>query len=131
MQNQLIELHDSIIEHASILSDSLVLTLSANVHRSHGQPGLHPGTVWRQRAILTFFRVENPSVREFPATIGDGTLGVGMVTFHNLVPTEGSFTEGIHFSVTLDDGKTYELKSEGLRLELEGAPEFIENFPEP
>lgn len=131
MGNQLIELHDSTIEQASILHDSLVLTLSVNVHRSLGQPGLHPGTVWWQTAILTFFRAEKPSVCEFPATIYDGTLGVGTLTYRNLVPTVGSFKEDIQFFVTLDDGETYEVRAGGLDIELRGEPRFIENFPEP
>ena len=129
VQNELFELHDSTIEHASVLNDSVVLTLSVNIHRSHGQPGLHLGTVWRQQAILTFFGAEKPSVREFPATISGGALGVGILTYRNLVPTVSSFKRAIQFSVTFDDGEPYCVRAEGLDIELRGEPQFIENFP--
>src|SRR4051812_46747470 len=85
--NAAIELHDSDLIALSHEPAGLILDLRAYVHRSHGIPGIDPGTGWLQPAaiILANGRLSG-SKPGLPCTIAGGEIEAGSHSFGNLVP---------------------------------------------
>jgi hypothetical protein len=130
MENRAIEIHDSVLEHLSIVDGRALFEFSSlYVHQSIGTPGADPGTGWFQRARLQingamFFS----SFSEFPCKLLGGQISLGGSEFDNVIPIPLLYRDGIALRLDSRDGAVIQLRGTDVELELMGEPHHVEEF---
>jgi len=123
-----IEWHDSEITAISRLPNALVLDIRAVVHRSQGNPGTDPGTVWVQPAavILDNCRLTGPP----PAL--PGNIAAGQVwsdyDYNSMIRCPFTSNAEASLDLTLSSGERLWLDADQLTITFTGEPEFLEDF---
>ena len=85
--NSALEIHDSELGSILVEGFSVALQLTpAYIHKSHGRPGVDPGTGWTQDVtILIEDAVVVSNVVDFPCDLTDGTLTVDAESWSNTI----------------------------------------------
>ena len=127
-RNAAIELHDSVLLSTDQDDAGLVAVLSAYVHRSEGEPGVHRGTGWSQTAALHVARGVCSPRAVLPMNLADGTLDANGSRFSNVIPAPRVFQGPIRMTLTGFDGAIVVIQGDRLEVRLEGTARFIERF---
>ncbi len=124
-----LELHDSRVSHIEWLDGRARVHFSlAYIHKSQGRPGRDPGTVWGQEAELILEEAAaSTASATLPNVIADGFVEVGGVR-HELIPLPFQRKVAARLYLQFADGTSVEIAGQRPRIELLGAPLFIEGF---
>jgi len=116
-----IELHDSVVASAAIVAEELVISFSpAYVHRD--------GKGWFQDARLVLrAAVVEPFDIEFPATVSDGEMETSDGPYHNLLMLPLYADGPVSLEVEFDSGAILRAIGESVKVELLGAPTYVED----
>lgn len=127
--NESIELHDSELVSLSEAAGSVVVGLSAYIHRTEAEPGVDWGTGWVGSVIISFDTACLTTVpSKLPATIGEGSLQTRIGNFSNVIPLPMEACGGVELSVALCNGESLIIRGEATRIHLDGVPVFVERF---
>jgi len=124
-----VELHDTTVIAIIQNADTVVVRLSASVHRSDGRPGYDPGSCWSQVVDLTFVRgVVEEQPAELPCTLDDGQL-LGTVEFDGLIPIPADLPSAIRFDARGLYGERLVIRGSGVRIVPLTEAVYVEAFP--
>ncbi len=128
--NSSIELHDSVV--SAIASSGYWVTVTftpAYFHKSPGQPGINPGSGWIQDAVLWVRdAVVGGKLPDFPCTITDGELTLGVHVHPNTIPVPLARHDMVTLRVVFYPGGEALIKGKSVRLELLGEPRYVDEF---
>lgn len=129
VMNSAIEWHDSeLIAINTVSAHDSVIVVDAYVHRSVETPGVSRGEggIQRVRINMRSVRIEGDA-GELPATIYDGTLGLGGEEHRNLIAFPLLFTGSASLALTFLD-RVLLVSGEHISIEADGDFRFIEIF---
>lgn len=111
-------------------SGALVLDLRAVVHRSHGAPGVDPGTVCRQPAAVVLANGRWDGSRlALPCEIDYGWVETDCHDYDDMIPCPFSSNDGWCLVVlALSPDERLYLEGDQLTVTFTGDPEFLEDF---
>src|SRR5262249_10238538 len=127
--NAAVELHDSQVIAVEAAAGSVVVRLSAYVHRSDGRPGFDAGSCWSEPVVLVFAGgtlEELPP--ELPCTLDDGRIS-GDAEFAGLVPLPASIRSPVQFEALGLYGEQLLVRGAGFECFSTAEGKFIEAFP--
>jgi hypothetical protein len=129
-QNAAIELQDSQLMALCLEPSAAILDFRAYVHRSHGTPGIDPGTVWVQPAafILLNGHLQSAPRPDLPCTIADGDVTADDQLFENMIPCPFVSESEAAVNLTLASGHRLQIDADQLTIEFTGEPEFLEDY---
>ena len=130
MENEIIEIHDSIVDGIYRLGSDIVLSFSdAYIHRSSGQAGVDPGTVWLRPATITFKNgILAGSSPDSPIRISDGTLEIEGQVSPNAIPIPFDHIGNVQLSLQFEDGTKVIVSGMSSILGLSGVEKYLEQF---
>ena len=125
--SQVLELHDSRVSHIDWLGDTALTHFSlAYLHRSSGNPGRAPSTLWSQEAELAMEEATAAgAMSALPNTIAEGYLEVRGIR-HELIPLPFRRKVGARLYLQFADGAEIEISGTRPAIELLGTPTFLE-----
>jgi hypothetical protein len=124
-----IELAGSVLARLDRRGTSLLAILSpARVHRSHGRPGVDPGTIWHQDVRLTLAAgAAHGDLEGLPCTIAGATLSLGGVPMPPWIAEAPGVLLGIvEIEVVDPDGRRALLLGAGLESAFLGMAQRLE-----
>ena len=129
--NRIIELHDSKVESINQVGRRITVSFSAAyIHKSHGRPGVDPGTGWTQAAQVTFepgeIRGESP---DFPCPVWDGHLIIAGWPHAGSIPIPLNSFAAVELDLIFDETHKVQIIGKAVALSLIGKERFVENFP--
>ncbi|MBN9689581.1 MAG: hypothetical protein J0M24_05030 [Verrucomicrobia bacterium] len=128
--NTIIELHDSTV--ATIdgqLGEMIVHFRPAYLHKSQGRPGNDAGTGWVQEARLIFGDASvNGEIPDLPCDIMDGALTIDGELHDNHIPMPLDSEAHAELRLVFDSVHAVTVTGRGVRLQLSGEPEYVEEF---
>jgi hypothetical protein len=128
--NAAIEWHDSQVDLVEQLGEDCLLTLTAYVHRSEGEPGVAAGSGWSQRAHLRILRARvEGTVPPLPLTIATGRLTAGASALVNLVPVPSVFREPVRLELVGEGAESLVVLGEAAEVALVGEARYLDEFP--
>jgi len=129
--NSVIEIHDSDVETVSSADGKAVLCFSSvYIHKSHGTPGVDPGTGWVQQARLTIAGgIIKSTLPLFPSELLGGYLRLGDSVLDNEIPIPLNFQGDTELHLESWNDKFILVSGSGAELELIGEPTYVEDFP--
>jgi hypothetical protein len=123
-----IEWHDSTISAITCLPDALVIDLRAIVHRSHGEPGTDPGSVWVQAAAVILAHGQQTGSTPFlPDTIHDGQVW-STYDYDHLIRCPFLSNGQASLDLILSSGDLLQFDADQLSITFTGDPKFLEAF---
>lgn len=124
-----LELHNSRVSHIEWMDGVVrVLFSLAYIHKSKGQPGSDPTTLWSQEAELVMLEaVASGPLPPLPNTIDEGFLEVGGIR-HELIPLPFKRKVGARLQLQFADGAATEIIGKRPLIELLGTPIYLEDF---
>ena len=132
MLNRASEIHDSVLAAVSIAQGVAELRFSlVYIHRTEGDSGRDPGTVWGQEAIL---RIKDATVSgafsQLPVDLWDGRITLGESQLDNLIPIPLSAANAIELRLEAwpQSQEVVTFSGNGVELELIGEPDYLEDF---
>ncbi len=128
--NTLIELHDSRVAEISKRDGTVIVHfLPAYLHKSEGRSGIDSGTGWVQEARLIFAEAfTSGNFPDLPCDVIDGELVVGVERHDNEIPVPLAVTAHTKLCLAFGSIHTVTVTGQGVRLELLGEPEYVEEF---
>lgn len=128
--NTSIELHDAAVAgFVERDGEMIVHFLPAYLHKSEGRPGIDSGTGWIQEARLIFSDGSaSGSFPAFPCDVMDGALVVDKDRYNNEITVPLDVTAPAALRLVFDSIHTVTIVGRCVRLELLGAPKYIEEF---
>jgi hypothetical protein len=127
--NTAIELYNSELIAICPKPSAVILGLRANVHRSHGIPGIDGGSLWIQPVSITLFNGRlTGSKPGLPYAIAHGDITAGQHAFENLIPCPFGSDHEAAVNLLLSSGEWLQFDADQLTIEFTGDPEFIEDF---
>jgi hypothetical protein len=129
--NSTIEIHDSTIAEISECDGTVVVHFRpAYLHKSEGRAAIDPGTGWVQEARLIFSQASVSGYSpDWPCDIMDGEIVLGNERHRNLIPVPLEVSKLTELRLICDSVHTVTVIGRGVRLELVGAPRYVEEFP--
>ena len=121
------EMHDSTLAATSWEGADLVLSLTAYLHVSDGDPGRAAGTGWTQQAELRLGAATLVAVPTEPLWISDGQIRVRDHTFDNLLPLPFVHEGPVEIRFQGPEG-VFHATGTGVVITLLGEPAFVEDF---
>ena len=132
--NQIIELHDSVIENVIHEAGDLVLYFShAVIHESIGTPGVDPGVCLSQQATLRIKNgISSPDSLRCPVNITDGELQLGYQVLSNVIPIHLDHDGPVRLSLMVyDDDSVFtqlRISGTGALLTTDGLATYLDDF---
>jgi hypothetical protein len=128
--NKIIEIHDSTVAEITA-RDGVVSVhfLPAYFHKSEGRPGVDSGTGWVQDAQLTLIDASvTGELPNLPCRVMDGALVIGKQRHDNEIPVPLEVTASTELRLVFDSRHTVTIAGRGVRLDLLGEAEYVEEF---
>lgn len=137
MQNQVIEIHDSVLDQIGLEGSTAVLHFPAvYIHSSEGRPAIDAGTGWTQEAVIRIgdARIEGKFSQESRAAYGGrahdlsgGSLATNGTISDNLIPIPLDVQGEVE--ITLECwGDIVRVQGSSVRLELIGKAKYVEEY---
>ncbi len=131
-ENKRMEFHDSTLESLRFSDSSVSLHFCpACFHHSHGDPGVDPGSVWLQDAILTVGSARvvcQPT--SLPLDVFDGLVSInGDQVFNNGLPVPCCDRGDVVVSLDLSNRERLVVLGKTLDLTRTGKARYLEEFP--
>jgi hypothetical protein len=127
-----IELHDSDVVAIRQDLTNFFIDLSVYVHRTHGVPGVDPGSVWNQTATISLFNGQLLSIAidslDPDYDIYDGSVTTGGRILKNVVPCPlDSVTEAL-LDLSFRSGGQIRIKADRLTIAFTGESRYLYDF---
>ena len=128
--NTKLEIHDSELGSIQIDGTSVTLKLTpAYVHKSHGRPGVDPGTGWTQDVTIVIgdAHVASNSLN-FPCDLTDGNLTVDLESWDNTIPLPLRRRGSVKLLLVGKWGGEVSLSGSEISLNPSGEATYVEEF---
>jgi hypothetical protein len=128
--NMALEFHDSIVRSVRKMGRSLVVSLTAILHESEGDPGIDPGSVWLQPIDITITDAfTKADVTELLNNrLWNGSLSVGPEVHDNLVTVPLRAVAPIELFLR-STNRDFEITGTSAEIRLSGERDYLEIFP--
>jgi hypothetical protein len=107
----------------------IVHSLPAYLHKSDGQPGYDPGTVWVQDAqLISVGASVEGDLPDWPCDVMDGALTIGGERHEIHIPVPLLPAAPAELCLSFDSVHTATVTARSVRLRLSGEPGYVEDF---